>query len=463
MLPHFTATSPSPLPLWILGESGLAAWLRDQDGRVQEWVRGNDFKAQEGKLLLLPGETGRVSGAVLGIGAGRAVPVYAAAAFSSALPPGDYVIRDAAGLSPPRLALGWALGAYRFDRSKRAAAAPPAARLVVGDDIGEEASRLAEAVGLVRDLVNTPANDMGPAELADAARPLAAAHGARLAVVRGAELEQKFPMVHRVGEAAARKPLLVDLVWGDESHPKLTLVGKGVCFDSGGLDLKSRDAMALMKKDMGGAANVLGFAKLVMGAGLPVRLRVLVPAIENAIGGDAFRPGDVLKSRKGLSVEIGDTDAEGRLVLADALACAAEEVPDLLIDMATLTGAARSALGPDVPPFYSDDDCLAQELMTAAVAVDDPLWRMPLWPGYEPWLASRIADLNNVADSPLAGSITAALFLKRFAEGARSWIHADIHAWNTKALPGQPVGGEAQGMRALYELAKRRWPTSSSR
>ena len=317
---------------------------------------------------------------------------------------------------------------------------------------------MARSVFLVRDLINIPANDMGPAELEGAATTLSEEHDAEINVVRGDDLiAQGFPLVHAVGRAATRPPLLIDMAWGDPEAPKVTLVGKGVCFDSGGLNLKPGNYMDLMKKDMGGAAHVLGLAHMVMSAGLPIRLRVIVPAVENAVAGNAFRPGDILRSRKGLTVEVGNTDAEGRLILADALALAAEDEPELVIDMATLTGAARAALGPEVPPFYTKDDALARELVAHSQKVKDPLWHMPLWPGYETWLSSKVADLNHIGDSPMAGSITAALFLQRFTEDISSWLHIDIYAWNSKPRPGQPVGGEAQGIRALYELMKSRY------
>jgi leucyl aminopeptidase len=314
-------------------------------------------------------------------------------------------------------------------------------------------------VFLARDLINTPSNDMGPAELADAASGLARRHGAKAAVIEGdALLKQNFPLIHAVGRASERAPRLVDIRWGAGSAPKVTLVGKGVCFDSGGLDLKTSAGMLTMKKDMGGAAVVLGLAHMVMDAKLPVRLRVLIPAVENAVSGRAYRPGDVLTSRKGLTVEIGNTDAEGRLVLADALCEADDESPDLLIDIATLTGAARSATGMEVPPFFTDDEALAADISRHAVDVHDPLWRLPLWRGYEKTIASPIADLNNSPDYNLAGAITAALFLNRFVGKARSWMHIDIPAWTDRPRPGRPRGAEANAARALYALLSSRYP-----
>jgi leucyl aminopeptidase len=319
-------------------------------------------------------------------------------------------------------------------------------------------ARIIEGVTLARDLVNTPANDMGPEQLEAAARGLAGQHGARFNVVTGDDLlTQNFPLIHAVGRAARQAPRLIEFVAGPADAPKVTLVGKGVCFDTGGLDLKPSAAMLLMKKDMGGAASVLAAAHMIMSRGLNIRLRVLIPAVENSVAGDSFRPMDVYRSRKGLTVEIGNTDAEGRLILADALALADEEAPDLLIDMGTLTGAARVALGPDLPPFYTHDEALAGELHDCATAENDPLWRMPLWPPYDSMLDSRVADLNNVASGTFAGSITCALFLNRFVSNAKAWAHLDVYAWNPSSKPGRPEGGECQGARAVYALLCRRY------
>ena len=319
--------------------------------------------------------------------------------------------------------------------------------------------RIADGVFLARDLINTAANDLGPAELAEAAEALARRHGAAVSAAAGEALAAGFPMIHAVGAAAppAPGPRLVDMVWGDPAHPKVTVVGKGVCFDTGGLDIKPSSGMLLMKKDMGGAANALGLAHMVMDARLPVRLRVLIPAVENAISGVAFRPGDVLRSRKGLTVEIGNTDAEGRLVLADALTLAGEEAPDLLVDLATLTGAARVAVGPDVVPFYTADDALASDLMRLGGEIADPLWRMPLWQPYLAMLDSKVADINNAGSAPYAGSMTAALFLSRFVPDGATWVHGDIFAWTPTAKPGKPEGGEAQMIRALYAFLEQRY------
>jgi leucyl aminopeptidase len=351
--------------------------------------------------------------------------------------------------------LGFLCGAYKFSRYKAAKAREIVLAVPEGVD-ATRVTRMADAVALARDLVNTPANDMGPEGIEEAARAVAKAGRARVKVMKGAALERGFPMIHAVGRAAAQEPRLIDFAWGSRSAPKVTLVGKGVAFDSGGLDIKPSSSMLLMKKDMGGAANVLALAQLIMASKMKVRLRVLIPAVENAISASAFRPGDILKSRAGKTVEIGNTDAEGRLILADALTLALDDHPDLLIDMATLTGAARVALGPEVPPFFTDDEALAAELAVAAHQVADPLWRLPLWPSYDRKLASKVADMNNVTTDGFAGAITAALFLKRFAGSARSWAHFDIFAWNPIDKPHAPAGGEAQAIRAIFKVLEQR-------
>ena len=395
--------------------------------------------------------------ALLGVGDGSDPFICAAAAEK--LPAGEYVFAAAMDEGAATLAaLGWLMGGYRFDRYKQQK--KPEARLIAPENADAAgARRMADAVFLVRDLVNTPAGDMGPSALEQVARNLAADAGATIEVIEGDDLlARNFPMVHAVGRAAKDAPRLIDLRWGDEAAPKLTLVGKGVTFDSGGLNIKNAGGMALMKKDMGGGAHALALARMIIAAGLKLRLRVLVPAVENAISGDAFRPGDILKSRKGLTVEIGNTDAEGRLILADALACGGEEAPDLMISLATLTGAARVALGPDLAPFYCDDEALAADLEGEAERMADPVWRMPLWKGYESMLASAIADVNHSSGGTFAGSVTAALFLKKFSGEASRWMHFDIFAWRPKAAPGRPVGGEAQAIRALFEVLRRRYP-----
>ncbi len=433
----------------------LAKTLKALPANDARWAKANGFKARAGQLMALPRAKGEVGGYLFGLGKGD--EPFAAATLSERLPAGSYWLT---GPVPPasevETAFAWVMGTYRFDRYKAQKATRP--RLVVsGADVAEDANRLARAVGLVRDLVNTPANDMGPDELEAAARNVAKAGGAKIAIVKGAALESRFPLIHAVGRASSRGPRLLDFTWGRADAPKLTLVGKGVCFDTGGLNLKPGASMALMKKDMGGAANVLGLAQLIMDARIDVRLRVLIPAVENSVSGNAYRPGDVLQSHKGLTVEIGNTDAEGRLVLADALSLGDEDAPELLIDLATLTGAARVALGAELAAFYTDDDEFAAEVLEAGTTNHDPVWRMPLWQGYMRDIDSKIADVNHISQGAYGGSITAALFLSRFTGKAKAYAHLDIFAWNQKARPGKPPGGEACSIRALYYALKTRY------
>lgn len=419
-------------------------------GALIELARLNDFNGEAGAVL-----AGR-EGVLLGVG--DASDPFISAAASEKLPEGDYFFAtDDQGPGAALAALGWLFGGYRFDRYKKIKA--PAARLIVARTVDlVRVQRMAEAVGLVRDLVNTPASDMLPAALEDEARRIASRYGADVETTVGDDLLGKgFPMIHAVGRASGAAPRLIDVIWGRADAPKLTIIGKGVCFDSGGLDIKPSANMATMKKDMGGAAHALALGQMVMDAGVNVRLRIIIPAVENAISGAAYRPGDVLKSRKGLTVEIGNTDAEGRLVLGDALALAGEERPDLLITLATLTGAARVALGPDLAPYYTDDVSLAADIESAAAEAADPVWRLPLFKPYESMLSSPIADLNNSPNNTFAGSIAAALFLKRFAPENASWAHFDIFAWRPKAAPGRPIGGEAQAIRALMLVIARRF------
>ena len=421
------------------------------------WAKANGFSGQAGRLLVMPDAGGGIAGALFGHDA-DADPLapLATGALARRLPDGGW--HFAADPAKPELAaLALLLGGYAFTRYR--SATEPALEFRVPDGVDADAlRRRAEAVHLVRDLINTPASDMGPEGLEAAARALAETHGAAVDVTLGDDLLQAgLPMVHAVGRAAAQAPRLIDLRWGRADAPRVTLVGKGVCFDTGGLDIKPASGMLLMKKDMGGAANVLGLASMLMGARLDIRLRVLVPAVENAISGNAFRPGDVLASRKGITVEIGNTDAEGRLVLADALALADEEEPELLIDMATLTGAARVALGPDLPPFFTDDEALAADLAAAGTAVADPVWRLPLWKPYDRKLSSKVADVNNVATDGHAGAVTAALFLRRFVERAGRWAHFDIFGWCPAERPHCPVGGEAQAIRAIEHVIAARY------
>lgn len=447
--------APGSLPVHLVTAATLAGLALD--GRMRRWIETTGFTGEAGRLLLLPGEDGALAGAIFAMPADmQGHAPLATGTLARQLPPGDWHFADAAP-DPAKALLGLLLGGYAFTRYGRKPT--PALRVVVPDGVDAAAvSRHADGVRLARDLINTPTSDMGPAQLEKAARELAAGHGAELSVTTGDDLlAAGFPMIHAVGRASAEAPRLIDMRWGSPAAPKVTLVGKGVCFDTGGLDIKPASNMLLMKKDMGGAAAVLGLAHMVMAARLPVRLRVLVPAVENAISGNAFRPGDVLRSRKGIHVEIGNTDAEGRLVLADALSLADEEEPELLIDMATLTGAARVALGPDLPALFTDDDALADGLARAGAEAADPLWRLPLWRGYDARLSSKVAEINNVTSDGFAGAITAALFLRRFVERAGSWAHFDIFGWNPLEKPHCPVGGEAQAIRAIERLLAGRY------
>ena len=440
------------LPLIAVEQEALPATLTAAD---LQWAKANGFTGQRGRLLALPGEGGGLGGHLFGLGRPGDRPALILGQAAAALEPGKYRLGGSFG-DPTLAALAFRLGAYRFDRYRKPRD-PAVLEPVEGADAAE-VDRLADAAYLARDLINTPANDLGPDAFEKEIRAFCKRHKLDLKVIAGDELlKQNFPMIHAVGRAAAEAPRLVEFSWGKAKDPKVTLVGKGVTFDTGGLDIKPSAGMLLMKKDMGGAANVLGLAHAIIDAGLRVRLRVLIPIVENAISGPAFRPGDILRARNGSTVEIGNTDAEGRLILGDALALADEESPDLIVDMATLTGAARSALGPDLPPLYSTDDALARELMATGAASDDPLWQMPLWAPYDAMISSKIADVNNAGASPFAGSITAALFLKRFVKQAKAWVHLDIYGWAPEARPGRPFGGTDQGIRAVYGYLKQRY------
>jgi len=451
MSPAFADPAAASLPLHLVQDTDADAFVASRPAPFARWLKCAAFSGALGQLCILPGADGRPAGAVMGLGSARSRArgrFHVAQAIAS-LPEGDWHLAgdiDAAG--PEESALGWLLAGYRYDRYK--SVTRPGARLKA--PAGVDAARLvaiAEGECLTRDLINTPASDMGPDELEAAFLALAGRFGARTRVVTGeALLAEGFPMIHAVGRASPRAPRLLDLRWG-ASGPALTLVGKGVCFDTGGLDIKPAAGMGLMKKDMGGAATVLGLAQTIMALGLALRLRVLVPAVENAISGNALRPQDVLTSRKGLTVEVNNTDAEGRLVLADALALADEEKPDLIISMATLTGAARVAVGPDLAPFYSTDDRFAAALTGAATHVADPVWRMPFWTPYEAMIEPDIADLDNAPGGGFAGSITAALFLRRFVTDSPSYAHFDIYGWQPTAAPARPKGGVGQGARAI--------------
>ena len=419
---------------------------------VQAWLAAQRFDGSAGTAQSWANAEGAIGGAVIGIGDGLDAYSYAHAPL--ALPGGDWqVVADIDEATRQALHLGWGLGCYRFDRYKKTTRAP--ARLV--DTFDAEALDLLAACVRVRDLVNTPTEHMGPADLEALARELAATHGAALTVTTGDDLlAQNYPAIHAVGRASHRPPRIIELSWGDASHPHVAICGKGVCFDTGGLDLKTAVGMRNMKKDMGGAAHALALAELIMARKLPLGLTVLVPAVENAVGPDAFRPGEVVATRTGVSVEIDNTDAEGRMVLCDALARACELKPDVLLDFATLTGAARVALGPDLPVLYANDESLANDWLDAGNSTRDPLWRMPLWRPYLRYLTSGIADLANGSASSMAGSITAALFLERFVAEGQRWAHVDVYAWNDSDRAGKPAGGEAQGLRACYAMLKAR-------
>jgi leucyl aminopeptidase len=446
------------VPLVAVGTASLAAWREAAAPRERDWAAATGFTGEAGRLAFLPDAEGRLGRVLVGRADGEAA-MWTFAGLSEALPPGRYCIETLPeGGDATRLALGWALGTYAFDRYHDAKKAAGSAELTWPEDTDRGlVGRLAAAVFLARDLINTPASDMGPEELADAATGVAEKSGAyHRTLVGDALLAENYPTIHAVGRASTRPPRLVDIVWGDEAAPKVTLVGKGVCFDSGGLDLKQPSGMRMMKKDMGGAAIMLGLAQAIMDAGLPVRLRVLLPIVENSVAGNAMRPLDIVRTRKGLTVEIGNTDAEGRLILCDALAEASQEKPALLMDAATLTGAARVAVGAELAALFCNDDAVAGGLCAAGEAEDDPLWRMPLWRPYRRLLDSKIADLNNVSEGPHAGAITAALYLQEFV-GPVPWAHLDVMAWNNRARPGRPEGAEAQALRALYAFVAARF------
>ena len=439
-------------PLTLISKEGLADWLGNQNEATRTWVEAAGFKAGAGDVLLMP-DGSDVGAALGGLGGTkeRTRGRFIAASLRAKLPEGTWAFQtDLTGDDLTEAALGWLLAGYRFDQFA-ASPAPKAALVAPAGVDADRLERIAAGEKLVRDLINIPASHLGPGELEAAARQLADQHDAKIEVTTGqALLDKNFPMIHAVGRANPREPRLIDIRWGT-TGPKLTLVGKGVCFDTGGLNLKPGASMGLMKKDMGGAANVLGLAHMIMDGGIACQLRVLIPAVENSVAGDAFRPGDILSSRKGLTVEINNTDAEGRLVLADALALADEETPDLILSMATLTGAARVAVGPDLAPFYATDQSDAAALKVAAATTHDPVWELPFWDPYEGMIEPGIADLDNAPKGGFAGSITAALFLRRFVTKTPRYMHFDIYGWNPSSAPGRPKGGVGQGIRALYE------------
>ena len=451
----------SSIPLRPIRKDALSSWLETQPAAVKRWVKSVGFEASAGRSLVIPDEQGNIREVLLGVGDS----LWDWSTLPNELPAHAYHVDcELTEDESNRAALGWALGTYRFDRMR-------ASKNKLGDKARGElvwpegcdrshVESMARATFLVRDLINTPASDMGPADLAQSAKAAADNGGATIRILVGEELLEKgFPAIHAVGRAAApdRAPRLIDFTWGDAESPKVTLVGKGVCFDSGGLDLKPAANMKIMKKDMGGGAHVLGLASMIMDAKLPVRLRVLVPAVENSVSSNALRPLDVVPTRKGISIEIGNTDAEGRVILADALAEASSDEPDLIVDFATLTGAARVALGAELPAFYTNDDDVAKALDKHGANVSDPLWRMPLFKPYRKLIDGKVADITNSADTPLGGSITAALFLQEFVEPEIPWVHIDLMAWNTSSRPGRPEGGEAMGMRAVFALISERF------
>ena len=452
--PHFAPDGAvSTRSLLPITKPAFKKWLTEQTEARQNWIASAGFTAEAGSVLLLPDDNSALFG-------WDKSDFWCFAALPGKLPAGNWkVVLALPAEQADAAALGWGLGNYAFTRFKSKGSKDAKPRLAWPEAADRaHITRILEGMALARDLINTPANEMGPTQLAAAAEEVAKKYGAEFKVIVGDDLlAENYPTIHAVGRASADAPRLIDLRWGPIDAPKLTLVGKGVCFDSGGLDLKSSANMKLMKKDMGGAAIVLGLARTIMDAGLKLRLRVLIPAVENAVSGNAFRPLDIITTRKGMTVEIGNTDAEGRLILCDALCEADREKPDLLLDLATLTGAARVALGPDLVPMYTADETLAGELLAAAERENDPMWRMPLWKPYRKMLDSKIADINNASDSTHAGSITAALFLQEFVSPGTLWAHFDVFGWNPAPKPGRPEGGESMALRALFSAIRKRF------
>jgi len=447
--------SHQAVPVTTICQSDYPEWIKGQPDTVRRWLESTGFVANPGSCAMIQGEDGGLERVLFGTN--DEPSVWDWAALPVALPSGLYRLDGTAGDQAQIAALAWGLATYQFDQYREPQRVPP--RLLCTDkDTLPGTRQTIDATYLVRDLINTPANDMGPDSLAGAAQKLAIDHNADCSVIVGDDLlSNNYPAIHAVGRAHDRAPRLIDMRWGNDTAPKVTLVGKGVCFDTGGLDLKPASGMDLMKKDMGGAAHVLGIASMIMAAKLPIRLRVLIPAVENSVSANAMRPGDVLATRKGLTIEVGNTDAEGRVILADALAEASSENPDLVIDFATLTGAARIALGTDLPALFSNDDGLASDILECGLMETDPLWRMPLWAGYAGQIRGKIADVTNAPSGRFGGAITAALFLERFVDPEISWAHIDVMAWNLTARAGRPEGGEAVGMRAVFKMLDRRY------
>lgn len=443
------------ISLYPVSSANIEQWLSNLPGIQQKWVKASGFKAGAGEICSLPDSNGELHGFAFGMA--DQGWLYQLAALPAKLPQGNYrLVSDWEAGQRLQASLGWGLACYQFELYRKSSKQMPS--LLLEDDISVDTERLLEAQVLVRDLINTPTEDLGPAQLAAAMQAQADQFGASTTVIRGVDLLSKnFPAIHAVGRASDREPRLLIMEWGDDDHPLLALCGKGVCFDTGGLNLKLGSGMGLMKKDMGGGAHVLALARLIMQAQLPVRLLVLIPAVENSVSGNAYRPGDVIPTRKGLSVEIGNTDAEGRVVLADALAYACEHNPDLVIDFATLTGAARVALGTDLPPIFSNDISIANDIYTAGEIEEDPLWVMPLYQPYKQLMKSSIADLNNIGKTAYGGCIVAALFLEYFVNAQTDWVHIDTFGWNQTSRPGRPLGGEALGLRASFNYLKKRY------
>lgn len=444
------------VPITVVDRASFPALAAKLPAATRGWLATVGFTGAADTHALLPDASGRLAQVFAGVA--HVAHPFALSALPLALPEGSYRLDDAGlALQPEAAAMSWELGGYRFDLYK-AASRVPATLVLASSPDAERGLALAHAFAATRDLVNTPAEHMGPAELAAAAKALAQQYGAKYSEIVGdALLKKNFPSIHAVGRASVRSPRLIEINWGNPKHPKLALVGKGVCFDTGGLDIKSPDGMRQMKKDMGGAANALGLAGLIMAFGLPVRLQLLIPAVENAISGNAYRPGDVIKTRKGLHIEIGNTDAEGRVILCDALAYAAEGEPDLVIDLATLTGAARVALGPQLPALFAKHMDTARDIVDLGLKLDDPLWHMPLWAPYHAGIESSIGDIVNTGRNAMAGAINAALFLEDFLPQGQDWLHVDLFAWNDTARPGRPVGGEAQTLRTLLAYLEQRY------
>jgi len=451
----FVDRSSSSLPVQFVSQPKWRAWLKEQSAARRGWLESTGVSGNAGDLAILPGRDGKAAGAVLVLPAKPTLWDFGA--LGTKLPPGTWKLGDTAPVSATDAAIAIGLGTWKFERYRAKKAKPGAKILWPADADKARATAAIEAISMARDLITTPSSDMGPAELAGVAQDLAKQHKAKISIIVGDDLLKKnYPTIHAVGRASTRAPRLIDLTWGKESDPKVTLVGKGVCFDTGGLDLKPATGMLNMKKDMGGAATMMAVAAMVMAAKLPVRLRLLVPAVENSVSGNAFRPLDVITTRKGITVEIGNTDAEGRLILCDALAEGASEKPTMMVDCATLTGAARVSLGTDLPALFCNDDTLADGLLAAGTEVTDPMWRMPLYKPYRALLASKVADINNVSGGAFAGAITAALYLQEFVPDDVPWAHFDMMAWNNTSRPGRPEGGEAQAARAIFATIEKR-------